>query len=156
MLRIAWNGEKIDRKRNGLHTQKLKTFFLTILHGPQFFLLYISSSWLFTKNQLTGLPGSALKFFCGVGGVGGLTNYCVTPNSSYCWVELWQLDKHNVLYPLTRQLSNFHQAPVKRVGVDFFFTPPQSQESQFLLTPMGILATGGEQARPSARGTHAA
>ena len=46
--------------------------------------LHISSSWVkmrwHTENQLPGLPGSGLKDW--VGGVGGPTNYFVTPNLS--------------------------------------------------------------------------
>ena len=47
--------------------------------------LHISSGWvkisLHTENQLPGLPGSG-SLTGGGGGVGGPTNYFVTPNLS--------------------------------------------------------------------------
>jgi hypothetical protein len=59
------------------------------------FFLHISSSWvkirLHTENQLPGLSGSALKVWLGwVGGVGwggGPTDYFITLNLSWGWVE---------------------------------------------------------------------
>ena len=69
----------------------LKFLFKVVFH---FFFWGRLFSWvkirLHTENQLPKLSGSALKVVVWSGGVGGPTDYFVTPNLSWGWVGLWQ------------------------------------------------------------------